>query len=140
MVCPSRGTGCGGQTPKVEACTKYVRGKWPYCIVRKGSHGIVVISCCVSGGCLLSLSVCRWGFQDLLKVRPSSLFMLCRFISNSLASLICQPMYPVFAERSIVSYSLIMWSWLMLCSVTGDLSVCASHVYCVWGNHPKERI
>ena len=31
---------------------------------------------CVLDGCLLSLSLCRSGFQDLLKVRPS-LFMLC---------------------------------------------------------------
>jgi len=32
---------------------------------------------CVIGGCLLSLSLCIRGFQDLLKVRPSSLFILC---------------------------------------------------------------
>ena len=31
---------------------------------------------CVLGGCLLSLSLCRRGFQDLLKVRPSSLLLL----------------------------------------------------------------
>jgi len=61
--------------------------KWPHVEARKGSHGMVVIKYCVSGGCLLSVSICRWGFQVWLKVRPSSLFMLCRFISNSLAYL-----------------------------------------------------
>jgi hypothetical protein len=35
-------------------------------------------------------------------------------------------MYPVLAERSFVSCSLMMWSWLMLCSTTADLSGCAS--------------
>ena len=39
-------------------------------------------------------------------------------------------MYPVF-EESFVSCSLIIWSWLMLCSATADLSVCASRVYYV---------
>jgi len=34
-----------------------------------------------------SLSLCRRGFQDLLKVRPSSLLMLCGCISSSIASL-----------------------------------------------------
>jgi hypothetical protein len=37
---------------------------------------------CVVGGCLLSLSLCRTGFQDLLKVRPSSLLILCGYISS----------------------------------------------------------
>ena len=55
---------------------------------------------CVLGGCLLSLSLCRSGFQDLLRVRPSSLFMLCGCISISVASLMSLSMYPVLAERS----------------------------------------
>jgi len=42
---------------------------------------------CVIGGCLLSLTLCRRGFQDLLKIRPSSLLMLCGCISSSVASL-----------------------------------------------------
>jgi hypothetical protein len=37
---------------------------------------------CVVGGCLLSLSLCRRGFQDLLKVRPSSLFILCGYCED----------------------------------------------------------
>ena len=37
-------------------------------------------------------------------------------------------MYPVFAERSFVYCSLRIWSWLMLCSATADLSVCASRI------------
>jgi hypothetical protein len=35
-------------------------------------------------------------------------------------------MYPGLAERSFVSCSLIMLSWLILCSATADLSGCAS--------------
>ena len=50
---------------------------------------------CVSGGCLVSVSVYRRGFQDLLKVRPSSMFVLCGCISSSLASLMSRSMYPV---------------------------------------------
>jgi len=68
---------------------------------------------CVVGGCLLSISLCRRGFQDLLKVRPSSLLILCGCISSSLASLMSRSMYPVLAERSFVSCSLMMWSSLM---------------------------
>jgi len=47
----------------------------------------------VIGGCLLSLSLCRSGFQDLLKVRPSSLLMLCGCISSLIASLMSRSMY-----------------------------------------------
>jgi len=47
---------------------------------------------CVIGGCLLSLTLCRRGFQDLLKVRPSSLLMLCGCISSSIASLMSRSM------------------------------------------------
>jgi hypothetical protein len=39
---------------------------------------------CVVGGFLLSLSLCRRGFQDLLKVRPSSLFILCVVVCSVL--------------------------------------------------------
>ena len=56
----------------MEACSKYVREERRCVGMRKGSHGMVEIKFCVSGGCLLSLSVCRRGFQDLLKVRLSS--------------------------------------------------------------------
>jgi hypothetical protein len=98
-------------------------GMWK--CVRVG-HGMASQSYCVVGGCLLSLSLCRRGFQDLLKVRPSSLLILCECISRSTASLMSQSMYPVLAERSFVSCSLMMWSWLMLCSATADLSGCAS--------------
>ena len=37
-------------------------------------------------------------------------------------------MYPVLAERSLVSCSLIMWSWLILCSATADLLGCQSYM------------
>jgi hypothetical protein len=51
-------------------------------------------------------------------------------------------MYPLLVERSFVSCSLIMWSWLTLCSATADLSCCASliRLLCfliwVWMNRP----
>ena len=57
----------------------------------------------VYDGFLLYLSTCKSGFHDLLGVRPSSLLMLCGYISNSMASLISRSMYPVFAARSFVS-------------------------------------
>jgi len=40
------------------------------------------------------LSLCRRGFQDLLKVRPSSVFILCGCISSSIASLMSRSTYP----------------------------------------------
>jgi len=70
------------------------------------------------------LKLVQRGFQDLLKVKPS--LLMCGRISSSIASLMSQSMYPVSAERSFVPYSLMMWSRLMLCSTTADLSVCAS--------------
>ena len=79
-----------------------------------------------SGDFLLSFSMCKRGFHDLLIVRPSSLLMLCGCISSYMASLISRSMYPVFAARSFVFCSFISCSWLMLCSATADLSVCAS--------------
>ena len=66
-------------------------------------HGMAGQNYCVVDGCLLSLSLCRRGFQDLLKVRPSSLFILFGCISSSIASLISRSMCPVLAERSLVS-------------------------------------
>ena len=56
---------------------------------------------CVLGGSLLTLSLCRRGFQDLLKVRPSSLLMLCGCISSSVASLMSRSMYPVLPEKGL---------------------------------------
>ena len=44
--------------------------------VRVG-HGMAGQNYYVVGGCLLSLSLCKRGFQELLKVRPSSLLILC---------------------------------------------------------------
>jgi len=76
---------------------------------------------CVVGGCLLSLSLCRRVFHDLLKVRPCSLFILCGCFSSSIASLMSRSMHPVLAERSLVYCSLMMWSWLMF-SVNSKLN------------------
>lgn len=60
-----------GNDPQVEVRSKYVREKQLCVRTSEGSHGVVVIYC-VSGGYLLSLSTCRWGFQGLLKGKPSS--------------------------------------------------------------------
>jgi hypothetical protein len=46
-------------------------------------HGMARQNYCVVGGCLLSLSLCRRDFQDLLMVRPSSLLIVCGAISLS---------------------------------------------------------
>jgi hypothetical protein len=67
----------------------------------------------------------------LIKASSSFLIMvpvLWGYISNSMASLMSQSVYLVFTERSFVSCSLIIWSWLMLCFATADLSVCASRM------------
>ena len=69
----------------MEAISKYVREK-QHCVGAR--MGWYRSNYCVSGDCPLSLSVCRRGFQDLLKVRPSTLFMLCGCISSSMTSLI----------------------------------------------------
>ena len=81
---------------------------------------------CVLDGCLLSLSLCWSGFKDLLRIRPSSLLMFCGCLSISMASLMSRSEYLVLAERSFVSWSLMMWSWLIMCSVIADLSGWAS--------------
>jgi len=86
------------------------------------SHGMVEVKLL----CFRWLNLCRRGFQYLLKARSSSLLMLFGYISSSVATLMGRHMYPVVAERSFVSCSLIMWSLLMLCSATADLSGCAS--------------
>jgi hypothetical protein len=65
----------------------------------------------------------------LLKVRISSLSMLCGCISSSVGSLMSRSMYAVLAERSFVSCSLIMWSWLMLCSATEVAEHSSSLIY-----------
>jgi hypothetical protein len=44
--------------------------------VRVG-HGMAGTNYRVIGGCLFSLSLCRRGFPDMLKVRPPSLLILC---------------------------------------------------------------
>jgi hypothetical protein len=44
-----------------------------------------------------------------IKIRPSSVVMLYVCISSSIASLIILSMYPVLADKSLVSCSLILW-------------------------------
>ena len=72
--------------------------------------------------------MCRRGFQDLLNIRQSSLFVLCGCNSSSIASLMSWSMCLVLPEGSFVSCSRIIWSRLMLCSITADLSVHASSI------------
>ena len=48
--------------------------------------------CCVLGGCLIFLSLCSSGFQDFLRLNPSSLLMLFGCISISMASLMRRTM------------------------------------------------
>ena len=81
-----------------------------------------------SDGFLLYLSMCKRGYHDLLTASPSSLLVLCGYISSSMAFMMSRSTYPVFAARSFLSCSFISCSWLILCSATADLSVYASLV------------
>jgi hypothetical protein len=51
---------------------------------------------CIVCSSRFSLSVCRRGFQAVLRIRPSSLFMLFGFISISMTPLMRLSVYPVF--------------------------------------------
>ena len=73
---PSR-TSCGGQQPQLEGRVSMWRRNGLVSERGRGAMRWQISNCCISGGCLLSLSPCRRGFQDLLKISPSSLFMLC---------------------------------------------------------------
>jgi hypothetical protein len=64
----------------------------------KDSFSVTVWLLCVFHLSLLSLSAHKSGFQAVLKVRPSSLFILFGCISISMASLMRCSEYPVFAE------------------------------------------
>ena len=68
----------------------------------------------------LSLKSRRRGFQALLKVRPSSLLMLCGCISSSIASLMSRSMYPVFhtLESLRVQSADVMVSFDVVCLFT----------------------
>jgi hypothetical protein len=66
------------------------------CLVAVGLLCIVRLSC-------FSSSVCRRGFQAVLRIRPTSLFILFGCISISIASLRWRFVDPVLAERSLVS-------------------------------------
>ena len=77
----SRGTGYGGPIVR-QGC----EGEMALCWSKEwepwdGSHLFI------SEGCLLSVGLYRRGVQDLLKISPSSLFMLCGCISSSVALL-----------------------------------------------------
>jgi hypothetical protein len=63
----------------------------------------------MNGLVVIILFCCKWlspffkRVQNLLMVRPSSLLMLCRCISSSMASKMILSMYPFFTERNFVS-------------------------------------
>ena len=59
--------GCEGVMTHMEVAGGYAKQN-SSC---QGGHGMVGQNYCVVDGCLLSLSVCRRDFKDLLKVRPS---------------------------------------------------------------------
>jgi hypothetical protein len=61
----------------------------------------------------LFLSMCNRGFQDLLSVRSSSLFMLNGCISISMAALMRRSMHLVLTERSLVSCSLMVKNYII---------------------------
>jgi hypothetical protein len=60
------------------------------------------------------------GFHDLLRQKPSSLFMLLG--RGSIISLTMQSVYLDLAERILVSWSWMLSPKLMLCSAMADLS------------------
>jgi len=53
----------------------------------------------VSEGSLLSLSLCNRGFQDLLTISTSALFMLYGCISSSMAALMSQSTHLVLQKE-----------------------------------------
>jgi hypothetical protein len=69
----------------------------------RDAYQVAVRLLCVEWLARFSLSVCRRGFQVLLRIRPSSLFILFGCISISMASLMSRSLYLVFAVRSLVS-------------------------------------
>ena len=81
------------------------------------------------GGCLLSVRRRMGGFHDPLKARPSSVFILFGWISNSVASLFGLFMESDMVERIQVSWKLMRWSWLKLCSATANLCGCPSRMF-----------
>ena len=78
-------------------------GETDMACVRVG-HEMAGQNYCVVGGCLLSLSLCRRGFQDLLKVRPSSLFVLCGCISSLYEKLLKPQQLFVITLHNVLFY------------------------------------
>jgi hypothetical protein len=71
------------------------------CLVAARLFCVFCLSC-------FSFSVCRRGFQAVLRTRPSSLFILFGCICISIASVMRRSEYIVLAECSLVSCSLMM--------------------------------
>ena len=92
--------GRGGQSGRVREQKQTVKVSPAYieagCVREIGRVGVgrgwKKSNYCVICGCLLSLSVRKNGFHDLLRVRPSSLLMLFGCISSSVAFLMRRSM------------------------------------------------
>jgi hypothetical protein len=91
-------------------------GSIRYWAVQSGWVGVegggIKVACLVAARLLCvfclsrsSFSVCRIGFQAVLRTRPSSLFILYGCICISIASLIRRSEYVVLVERSLASPS-----------------------------------
>ena len=87
-ACASRLPSCGGQGPQVEPCSRqeFKIETVQFRIGEGDPWDSRDVKYYISGGCLISLSLCRRGFQDLFKVSPSSLFMVCGCTSSPLGS------------------------------------------------------
>jgi len=60
--------------------------------------------------------VCNSSFSDLLREKPSSLFMLSGWSSISVSSLMICSMYLAFMPRILVSWNWLWWPRSVLCS------------------------
>ena len=123
----SEGEGTG-RSPKVEVCSKKnVREKRPRAGASMRSHGVVALYL-VSESWLLSLSLRRRGFQDLLR----SVHLLYSCCVGALAVQWLPwwvgPSSRFLQKEVFLSCNLIIRSWLTLCSATDDFSVCASRM------------
>jgi hypothetical protein len=100
----------GKARTRSEGQSKYVREKRRCVEPRKESYGMVEskLLCFRWLSCFLKLM--RRGVRDLLNVCLSSLFILCECIVS-------------LSRKNFV------WSWLMVCYDTVDLSVCATLIY-----------
>ena len=120
----SRGTGCGCNGPKWRPVVRQAcKGETALCWSKEEEpwHGSDLTI-------VFQEAVCAEGVSKICLRSVHLLYSCCvGAFPRPMASIMNRSMYPVFADRSFVSCSLIIiiWSWLMLCSAPADLSVCA---------------